>query len=232
MILRRVIDHVKAQAWTAVFLDFVIVVAGVFIGIQVSNWNDERAAYGRREQVKATLLTDLHDASAVTHDGIYLPVLQGLADWRAAFDRGERPPPYFFRIEGSDTPPETWNTLQQESLAELFDPVSLFDLGFYYSEQRGIARKYIRYAVFVENEILPRLKQDASVFYTDDGSALKPEYAASMDRVLEFAEESEVMRRWARCLIFRIEAARSFETLCRRSNYRLDGMPAPEGRAS
>ncbi|MEZ5918200.1 MAG: hypothetical protein R3C40_11670 [Parvularculaceae bacterium] len=48
--------------------------------------------------------------------------------------------------------------MQQESLAELFDPVSLFDLGFYYSEQRGIARKYIRYAVFVENEILPRLK--------------------------------------------------------------------------
>ncbi|MEZ5918201.1 MAG: hypothetical protein R3C40_11675 [Parvularculaceae bacterium] len=80
MILRRVIDHVKAQAWTAVFLDFVIVVAGVFIGIQVSNWNDERAAYGRREQVKATLLTDLHDASAVTHDGIYLPVLQGIGD--------------------------------------------------------------------------------------------------------------------------------------------------------
>ncbi|MGE0182428.1 MAG: hypothetical protein AB7F91_06150 [Parvularculaceae bacterium] len=45
MILRRVIDHVKAQNWTAVALDFVIVVLGVFIGIQVSNWN---AARGER----------------------------------------------------------------------------------------------------------------------------------------------------------------------------------------
>ena len=43
MILRRVIEHVRTQNWTAVALDFVIVVVGVFIGIQVSNWNDARA---------------------------------------------------------------------------------------------------------------------------------------------------------------------------------------------
>lgn len=38
MILRRVIDHVKAQNWTAVALDFFIVVMGVFIGLQVQEW--------------------------------------------------------------------------------------------------------------------------------------------------------------------------------------------------
>lgn len=32
MLLRRVIEHVRAQNWTAVGLDFVIVVVGVFIG--------------------------------------------------------------------------------------------------------------------------------------------------------------------------------------------------------
>ena len=42
MILRRVIEHVKAQHWTAVALDFVIVVLGVFIGIQLGNWNAAR----------------------------------------------------------------------------------------------------------------------------------------------------------------------------------------------
>jgi hypothetical protein len=42
MILRRVIEHVKKQHWTAVFLDFVIVVMGVFIGLQVNNWNEAR----------------------------------------------------------------------------------------------------------------------------------------------------------------------------------------------
>ena len=42
MILRRVIEHVKAQNWTAVALDFLIVVIGVFIGIQLGNWNAAR----------------------------------------------------------------------------------------------------------------------------------------------------------------------------------------------
>ncbi len=42
MILRRVIKHFREQEWTAIFLDFLIVVVGVFVGLQVSNWNDDR----------------------------------------------------------------------------------------------------------------------------------------------------------------------------------------------
>ncbi len=42
MILRRVIAHFRRQEWTAIALDFLIVVVGVFIGIQVANWNEAR----------------------------------------------------------------------------------------------------------------------------------------------------------------------------------------------
>lgn len=42
MILRRVTEHVKAQNWFAVGVDLVIVMVGVFIGIQVANWNEAR----------------------------------------------------------------------------------------------------------------------------------------------------------------------------------------------
>ena len=38
MILRRITSHLKDQNWFAVCLDLSIVV-GVFIGIQVANWN-------------------------------------------------------------------------------------------------------------------------------------------------------------------------------------------------
>lgn len=41
MILRSVMKHVRDQNWLAVGLDFFIVVVGVFIGIQVSNWNED-----------------------------------------------------------------------------------------------------------------------------------------------------------------------------------------------
>ncbi|MEZ5914813.1 MAG: hypothetical protein R3C42_04190 [Parvularculaceae bacterium] len=43
MLLRRVIEHLRTQNWTAVALDFCIVVIGVFIGIQLGNWNAARA---------------------------------------------------------------------------------------------------------------------------------------------------------------------------------------------
>ena len=42
MLLRSVTRHVKEQNWFAVLVDFVIVVVGVFIGIQVANWNEAR----------------------------------------------------------------------------------------------------------------------------------------------------------------------------------------------
>jgi len=59
MILRRVIEHVKAQNWTAVALDFVIVVMGVFMGIQVSNWNETRKSRAVAETFLARIADDL-----------------------------------------------------------------------------------------------------------------------------------------------------------------------------
>ncbi len=43
MILRRIIAHFRKQEWTAIGIDFVIVVVGVFVGIQVANWNADAA---------------------------------------------------------------------------------------------------------------------------------------------------------------------------------------------
>jgi hypothetical protein len=47
MILRRLTANLRAQNWTAIAIEFLIVVLGVFIGTQVSNWNQERVE--RRE---------------------------------------------------------------------------------------------------------------------------------------------------------------------------------------
>ena len=43
MILRRVSDHVRTRDWVSVGIDFVIVVAGVFMGVQVDSWWDSRS---------------------------------------------------------------------------------------------------------------------------------------------------------------------------------------------
>jgi hypothetical protein len=59
MLLRRMIEHVKAQNWTAIVIDFVIVVVGVFIGLQVSIWNEERQDDSRTQSYYKRLLDDL-----------------------------------------------------------------------------------------------------------------------------------------------------------------------------
>ena len=59
MILLRLTKHVKDQNWFAVGLDFVIVVTGVFIGLQASNWNDDRETRQRAAVFSERLTQDL-----------------------------------------------------------------------------------------------------------------------------------------------------------------------------
>ena len=63
MLLRRIRQHVAAENWFAVWVDFVIVVIGVYVGIEVSNWNDARQervrAQGYLERIGADLSRDL-----------------------------------------------------------------------------------------------------------------------------------------------------------------------------
>ena len=59
MLLRRITDHVRGQNWTAIVIDFVIVVVGVFIGIQVSNWNEGRQNASRTQNYYSRLVDDL-----------------------------------------------------------------------------------------------------------------------------------------------------------------------------
>ena len=43
MLLRRYMEHLRDQNWTAVWLDLVVVVLGIFLGMQVTQWSHDRA---------------------------------------------------------------------------------------------------------------------------------------------------------------------------------------------
>jgi hypothetical protein len=59
MFLRRIVDHLKTQNWTAIGLDLAIVVIGVFIGTQVSNWNAQRLEKRETQRMLAQLKPNL-----------------------------------------------------------------------------------------------------------------------------------------------------------------------------
>lgn len=59
MIPRRIAEHVRHRDWFAIAVDFAIVVAGVFVGMQVNDWNAARQARARAEVYSARLTEDL-----------------------------------------------------------------------------------------------------------------------------------------------------------------------------
>ncbi|MEL1250749.1 hypothetical protein [Aurantiacibacter gilvus] len=63
LLLRRLGQHLRRQDWFAVTVEFVVVVVGVFLGLQVNNWNveaqerrDERAILERLHEETGNLL--------------------------------------------------------------------------------------------------------------------------------------------------------------------------------
>jgi len=64
MILRRVIEHFKKQEWTAIAIDFLIVVMGVFIGLQVSNWNEARIERAQERDLLIRLHEDMAESAS------------------------------------------------------------------------------------------------------------------------------------------------------------------------
>jgi hypothetical protein len=82
MLLRRVIEHLRKQQWTAIAIDFVIVVVGVFIGIQVANWNAERVDRQRADAYLERIHTDLETDLANYRDR--------MAFWGVVLDYGRQ----------------------------------------------------------------------------------------------------------------------------------------------
>ncbi len=66
MLLRRITQHVKDQNWFAVGLDFLIVVFGVFIGLQVANWSAARADRADEKTFLNALHQDIVEAEQIS----------------------------------------------------------------------------------------------------------------------------------------------------------------------
>ena len=59
MLLLRLTHSLKVQNWTAIWIEFVLLVVGVFLGIQVSNWNTQRETERKAQVFTERLREDL-----------------------------------------------------------------------------------------------------------------------------------------------------------------------------
>lgn len=70
MIISRFIRQIKGQHWLAFVIDFVIVVLGVFIGLQVNNWNGARHDRARETYVLSQLTVEIQTIQAGARSNI------------------------------------------------------------------------------------------------------------------------------------------------------------------
>ncbi len=81
MILRRLTEHVRAQNWTAIGIELVIVVLGVFIGIQAQQW---QLAWEDRRLERVYLERILSDiALSIETNELNATRLEGLSNGQA-----------------------------------------------------------------------------------------------------------------------------------------------------
>ncbi len=101
MILRRVIAHFRKQEWTAIAIDFVIVVFGVFVGLQVNNWNEARAERTREAFAIAALRSDFQALDFSVSHGVcwHRRALDGLQVIAEALEAGRLDPEDRARFE-------------------------------------------------------------------------------------------------------------------------------------
>ncbi|RCL88719.1 hypothetical protein [Hyphomonas sp.] len=68
MILRRLTTALRKQDWVTVVIETLIVVFGVFIGLQVNNWNDAQAENRRSIQALGELRSEYEDIAVVVDE--------------------------------------------------------------------------------------------------------------------------------------------------------------------
>ena len=59
MVIRRIREHVTTHNWFAVAVDVVIVLLGVFLGTQMSNWNEGRLEAKQGREYRQRLIREL-----------------------------------------------------------------------------------------------------------------------------------------------------------------------------
>jgi hypothetical protein len=64
MLLRTITSHVKEQNWFAVLVDFLIVVLGILIAFQITEWNEQQQASKREQLVLVQLQEEFTDIKA------------------------------------------------------------------------------------------------------------------------------------------------------------------------
>lgn len=86
MILRRIVKNVRARDWFTVAIEFLIVVVGIFVGLEVSNWNEERKLAAQERSYLEQIRDEIADnMTAVEYQSRYVEAVVAAGQRALAF---------------------------------------------------------------------------------------------------------------------------------------------------
>ena len=154
MILRRVTKHVKEQNWFAVGLDFFIVVVGILIAFQITNWSEAREQKRLHDDAFERVIDEMHtnlQLQGFIRDGVRveLPIVQkAIEDLQACRDTDDA----MKNIEAALIPLNNpyVQLLQYEALEQYLDNDSF--LQFQVTEDRSVLVKLMLGLQYLKRE--------------------------------------------------------------------------------
>ncbi|MCL6699508.1 hypothetical protein LZ496_12025 [Sphingomonas sp. NSE70-1] len=148
MIFKRAVAKLRAQDWTAIAIELVIVTVGVLIALAAQQWAEDRSWNDKVEATRTALRFELaeHYDYAVEYRVIY-PCLQAqiyrLRDRVLASGSTLDPAPlyseedgshYVFRMPGKNYPTDAWEAAVSDGTIRSFDPALRRQLAGHYTQ--------------------------------------------------------------------------------------------------
>ena len=184
--------------------EVVIIFIGVTAAFALESARQDRADTKYRQSMIAALIPTLDDV--LRHNKLFTTQVDAdLAAFDAALRDGRRPLLPIYREPGSERPPtRAWDGIVATGVSRALPPDLFFELSLFYTRQESVGERYVRYAEMTERDIFPLgPKQDG--IYEPDG-ALKPQYAAYVDRLRDLSAVEKLVGKHATSLKARLQA--------------------------
>ena len=188
---------------------FLFEIAIIFIGVTAAfaleseRQQREETAY-RKEMIAALIPTfddfERHSRSFQQETGVKI------AAFDAALARREQPKLPIYREPGGERPPtRAWDGIVATGVSKALPPELYYELSRFYSRQESFGERYVRYAQATEERVLS-LGPGQQGIYDPASGKLKPEYAASVDRLRDLIAVTRVLDVQARELRTKLRA--------------------------
>jgi hypothetical protein len=155
-------------------LELAVVFIGVYAAFALSEYERQREAVARREQLQEALVSEIRDLTSNTRRvATTLPAQLALFD--SAVAAGSRPPldPW---LEPVQVQPHMWQVTLQSGALNIFDVSTVYGISKLYNELNTGFGQVSQLRQLSETVLIPQLGQDSGEFY-DSNDRLRPKYS-------------------------------------------------------